>query len=103
MEITEITLKTIIPKKGYLLTDGEVTTNVLFIKNTPTENEWWEIPDPNHIAEFDGTDYLCPITYIPGMEITIGLWYTDGEDIWEAIKDGIPQDFNDKNYFDIID
>lgn len=52
--------------------------------------------------EYDGTDYLRPITYVNGMEIISGLWYTDGEDTWEAIKSGTPVDFTDREYFDIL-
>lgn len=50
----------------------------------------------------DGTDYLKPITYTAGMEVTTGLWYTDGADTWECIQSGIPADFTDTAYFDII-
>ena len=51
----------------------------------------------------DGTDYTRPITYKDGMTITKGLWYTDGSDIWECIKDGQANSFSDKEYFDIIE
>lgn len=102
MENIDIIIRKITPKEGFLLTDGEVTTNVLFVKNIPADGTWWEIPDPNYVPEFDGTDYLRPITYTIGLKIMAGLWYTDGGDIWEAIKTGIPADFNDMEYFDII-
>lgn len=103
MTITEIILKKITPKEGYLLTDGEVITDVLFMRNIPAADVWWEIPDPNYVPEFDGTDFLRPITWVNGMEIIAGLWYSDGIETWEAIKNGIPRDFTDKEYFDIID
>ena len=48
-------------------------------------------------------DYLNPIQYQEGMEVTKGLWYTDGASIWEAVKNGVPSGFDDKNYFDIIE
>lgn len=47
-------------------------------------------------------DYLNPIMYEKGMECNIGSFYTDGEDIWECILTGIPEDFSDTKYFDII-
>lgn len=37
----------------------------------------------------------------PGMSVTTGLWYTDGENVREAIKDGVPASLEDKEYFDI--
>ena len=48
-------------------------------------------------------DYLNPVQYQKGMEVTKGLWYTDGASIWEAVKNGVPSGFDDKNYFDIIE
>ena len=47
-------------------------------------------------------DYLNPIPYTLNMEVQENLWYTDGDNIWECIKSGMPDDFNDKEYFDII-
>ena len=47
-------------------------------------------------------DYLNPIPYEVGMTVTVGLFYTDGDDIWECIKTGAPSGFDDKAYFDII-
>lgn len=46
-------------------------------------------------------DFLNPIIYAKGMECIVGMFYTNGEDIWECIKAGTPADFNDKRYFDI--
>lgn len=63
---------------------------------------WEFVKDEETPTENDGTDYLKPITYSVGMTVHTGLWYTDGDDIWEAIADGIPTDFTDKDYFDII-
>ena len=48
-------------------------------------------------------EYTNPIPYAKGMECQLGLFYTDGENIWECINAGIPDDFDDKRYFDIID
>lgn len=56
----------------------------------------------SEVSENDGTDYLRPITYSEGMTVEAGLWYTDGNDIWEAIASGTPESFADANYFDII-
>ena len=47
-------------------------------------------------------EYTNPIPYEQGMTVTVGLFYTDGEDIWEAIQTGTPSGFDDKAYFDII-
>lgn len=49
-----------------------------------------------------GDDYLDPITYVEGMEVVLGKWYTDGEDTWEAIASGVPTSFADTAFFDII-
>lgn len=48
-------------------------------------------------------DYTNPITYEADTECIEGLFYTDGEDIWECIKTGTPDGFSDKEYFDIIE
>lgn len=48
-------------------------------------------------------DYLNPIEYKRGMPVVKGLFYTDNTDIWEAIKTGVPNGFNDRLYFDIIE
>lgn len=50
----------------------------------------------------DGTDYTKPITYKEGMSVSTGLWYTDGNDIWECKKDGVPGRFGDNEFFDVI-
>lgn len=50
----------------------------------------------------DGTDYTKPITYKEGMSVSTGLWYTDGNDIWEGKKDGVPGRFGDDEFFDVI-
>lgn len=60
----------------------------------------WEFVKSSEISG-DGS-YLNPITYAEGMEVEAGMWYTYGDNIWEAIQNGIPVDFNDNNYFDII-
>lgn len=51
----------------------------------------------------DGSDYTKPITYKEAMSVVKGLWYTDGSDVWECIKDGTPTGFDDKEYFDIVE
>lgn len=53
-------------------------------------------------SEFEGGDYLNPIFYSQGMIVKVGLFYTDGDNIWEALKTGTPLDFNDSEFFDII-
>lgn len=65
----------------------------------------WEFVKIDGAAEEDNEasgDYLNPIPYVPGMTVVVGKWYTDGEDIWECLANGIPVDFSDRNYFDII-
>lgn len=47
-------------------------------------------------------DYLNPIAYKDGIEVVKGLWYTDGNNVWEAVSSGIPTGFDDAEYFDII-
>lgn len=63
---------------------------------------WEEVADPYYIPVNDGTDYTKPITWTAGMAVVTGLWYTDGEDIWDAIKDGVPASFADREFFGII-
>lgn len=61
----------------------------------------WELaPDPSYVDP-DGS-YTNPIVYAAGMTVTAGLYYTDGADVWECIKDGIPESFGDTDYFNII-
>lgn len=61
----------------------------------------WELVSNKDFASHSG-DYLDPIPFSAGDEIKSGLFYTDGDDIWESIKNGIPTSFNDKEYFDVI-
>lgn len=65
--------------------------------------QWEQVVDEDYISENDGSDYTKPITYKAGMSVVKGLWYTDGTDVWECIKDGTPLGFDDKDYFDIIE
>lgn len=58
--------------------------------------------DPSEDEDVTKGTYINPITYVNGMEVKITKWYTDGDNIWEAIASGIPTGFDDKNYFDII-
>lgn len=48
-------------------------------------------------------DYTNPIPYEIGMGCAVGQFYTDGSDVWECIKNGTPDGFSDKEYFDIIE
>lgn len=65
--------------------------------------QWEQVVDEDYISENDGSDYTTPITYKSAMSVVKGLWYTDGSDVWECIKDGTPTGFDDKEYFDIIE
>lgn len=62
---------------------------------------WEFVEDDRQIEEKSGT-YLDPIPYIIGMSIIEGFWYTNGENIWESRKSGVPKDFADADYFDIV-
>lgn len=53
-------------------------------------------------SEMTAGDYLNPIPYKPGMAVINASFYTDGENIWEAIATGVPTGFDDTHYFDII-
>lgn len=101
--ITEIvSITKITAKQGYLLTNGDVSSDVIYLGRADNASSWWEIPDPDYTAEA-GT-YLDPIPYEVGMTVFAGLWYANEDGyIWEAIKDGIPNSFSDKEYFDIIE
>lgn len=63
--------------------------------------EYVEIPKEEEENGPTGT-YIDPFRYETGMAVTTGLWYTDGDNIWEAIADGVPSGFDDAEYFDII-
>lgn len=62
---------------------------------------WEYIEDPVYKPSKAGT-FIDPIDYVDGMTVNVGLWYTDGTDIWECIAEGIPSGFDDTGYFDII-
>lgn len=53
-------------------------------------------------SELPSGDYINPITFVEGMTVETGKFYTNGDDIWEAMKDGVPTGFDDEEYFDII-
>lgn len=53
-------------------------------------------------GEMPTGDYVNPIQYKAGMSVEEGLFYTDGDNIWEAMKTGTPVSFEDTEYFDII-
>ena len=78
-------------KKGY-------NWKIYKIGDVVVKKEYIEIETVN-----DGTDYTKPITYKVGMSVEKGLWYTDGSDVWEALKDGTPLSFADTEYFDIVE
>lgn len=82
-----------VAKQGYHL--------VPMLNGTTIVWEFEQDPTPSTPVADSGT-YLNPITYVPGRTVQTGLWYTDGSDIWEAIDTGIPADFSDTTYFDII-
>lgn len=46
-------------------------------------------------------DYTHPIPYEAGMTVEAGKFYTVGDDVWEALRDGAPEYFGD-SYFDVI-
>ena len=66
-----------------------------------------EVTEEDINAEVEPTgDYIDPIPYVDGMEVETGKFYYADNDMeyrWEAIKDGVPSGFDDKEYFDIID
>lgn len=62
---------------------------------------WEEVIDYNYTPSSTGT-YTDPIYYNDGMEVIAFQWYTDGDNIWEAVKSGVPAGFDDIEYFDII-
>lgn len=61
---------------------------------------WEEIEDPYYVPSQTGS-YIDPIRYIDGMEVEQGLWYTDGDNLWECVKSGVADGFNSE-WFDII-
>lgn len=62
---------------------------------------WQEVPDPDYVPTADGS-YLHPFAYTVGMTVTVEKWYTDGDNVWECIKTGVPVDFSDAEFFDIV-
>lgn len=77
------------PKIGYLIRMNYVNGRIVF--------DYVEDPD------YDGRGtYLKPILFVDGMEVVKDYFYTDTENIWEAISTGYPESFNDPNFFDII-
>lgn len=92
MNSVQIAQRPIFEKKGFKA-EPVVNGNII---------AWEIVPDPAYVATSDGS-YLNPIPYEQNIEVEIGKWYTDGNDIWECIENGVPMSFDDKNYFDIID
>lgn len=62
----------------------------------------WDLDDENVIEDIGNGSYITPFMYHEGMNVVTGMWYTDGDNIWEALKNGIPTSFADTEYFDII-
>lgn len=76
----------------------------LWRRRYSTENGsivWEETPDPDYAPSQSGS-YIDPVAYVQGMTVEAGKWYTDGADIWEAVKSGSPSGFDDTEYFDIV-
>lgn len=70
-----------------------------------TTISWEYEKDDNFVAPEEDVDqgsYLNPIPYVDGMYVKPTKWYTDGDNIWEAIQYGMPNGFDDTQYFDII-
>lgn len=66
-----------------------------------THLAWEYVEDPNYHPSMDGS-YLHPFQYEAGMEVIAEKWYTNGEDIWEAIATGTPNAWEDPAYFDVV-
>lgn len=49
----EIIVKKVIPEEGFLLTDGEVVTDAIFVGVSESISNWWEIPDENYMSEVE--------------------------------------------------
>lgn len=53
-------------------------------------------------------EYLDPILWQSGMAVQNGLWYWLNEEEYgidlphEAVRDGVPKDFDDREYFDFV-
>lgn len=52
-------------------------------------------------ADMPSGDYLNPIPFVAPMTVTVGLFYTDGEDIWECIEGGMATSFT-APWFEVI-
>lgn len=62
---------------------------------------WEEVADPYYVPTADGS-YISPLPYIAGMDVVAGKFYTDGDDVWEAVESGRPASFIDAAFFDVI-
>lgn len=89
--VQEAPLPSEAPKAGYMWRRYYDATGVIM---------WEEVPDPDYV-EPEGT-FTNPIEYTEGMTVTAGLFYTDGENVWECLQDGTPEGFDDPAYFDIL-
>lgn len=128
MVIEENIIKKVIPQEGYMLTNGEVVAEVIYMKLDAPIDDWWEIPeeegrmyqDPEfaieqeiklarqvkmlegRVSELEHPEMgmeTNPLPYYEGIEVEIGKWYFNGTDISKAIMGGTPNGFNDINYF----
>lgn len=86
-----------VSEKDYLKTVNKAVHHIKKI-----DDKTFEIVKDEEVTINDGKDYIRPITFVKGMTVSKGLWYTDGDNVWEAIKNGVPAGFDDTKYFDII-
>jgi hypothetical protein len=81
-------------KVGYILQKKVVPTKYMII--------WDFVEDPNYDPNVPDGTYLKPYPYSVGDYVEQGMFYYNGEHTWEAIKSGVPANFEDTNYFEIL-
>lgn len=54
---------------------------------------WEFVEDPDYDHDTPDGSYLKPFTFIAPMPVTEGMWYTDGEDVWECVQSGLAESF----------
>lgn len=101
----KITIENLLARISQLETDvsgmaEKVGYKLMKAGETEAGSEIYEYEKTGESAP-DG-DYLNPILFRNGMKVTKGLFYTDSEDIWEAVKDGTPKNFMDTEFFEVI-
>lgn len=104
--IPEMTTADVVQMMAQRLLDAKPTADKIGYKlelvySSSGSFVWEYVPDENYTPSHSG-DYIDPIPYVEGMTVMTGNFYTDGSDIWEALKNGTPVDFTDRDYFDII-